>query len=144
MPALAVEEEGQPWAILVQVQGESEQITLGEISRAAGGGGGGGQCSRGGGGECGNIRNSGLLLLLLAPECGPRKEGTRCQGDNLLPGGCSAFRGFHVKAEFEAALGVVVSRSFLDIFCIKVLILSQCRVSVSRLDMRCFCIKAEF
>lgn len=58
--------------------------------------------------------------------------------------GCSAFRGFHVKAEFEAALGVVVSRSFLDIFCIKVLILSQFRVSVSRLDMRCFCIKAEF
>ena len=55
-----------------------------------------------------------------------------------------AFRGFHVKAEFEAALGVVVSRSFLDIFCIKVLILSAFRVSVSRLDMRCFCIKAEF
>ena len=36
----------------------------------------------GGGGECGNIRNSGLL----APECGPRKEGTRCQGNNLLLG----------------------------------------------------------
>ena len=55
-----------------------------------------------------------------------------------------AFRGFHVKAEFETALGVVVSRSSLDIFCIKVLILSDFRVSVSRLDMRCFCIKAEF
>ena len=34
--------------------------------------------------------------------------------------GCSAFRGFHVKAEFEAALGLNVSRSSLAIFCIKV------------------------
>ena len=34
-------------------------------------------------GRCGNIRNSGLQLAL---ECGPRKEGTRCQGDNLLLG----------------------------------------------------------
>ena len=71
-----------PWrkAILgqmVQVQGEpvAGEITLGEISRGGGGGGVGG--------ECGNIRNSGLLL---APECGPRKEGTRCQGNNLLLG----------------------------------------------------------
>ena len=57
---------------------EEEEEVVNVVVVVVGGGGGGG----GGGGECGNIRNSGLL----APECGPRKEGTRCQGNNLLLG----------------------------------------------------------
>ena len=79
--------------------------------------------------------------------CSPRSAAPEKRAQDVRGTICFwgwAFRGFHVKAEFETALGVVVSRSSLDIFCIKVLILSDFRVSVSRLDMRCFCIKAEF